>query len=151
MNLIGLYILFSFFLGYVNRICTIANVSFSRMRKNYIDDNEELDSDMVQKVKPFYDKASEVLMSLNLFTLLISIAYGYVLLQIVILSKEVLVIAGYNGISWILNVGQVTFYLCMLVIFWVFSIEFASAKALVNPLGCFNICYLVYQIYKYCF
>lgn len=136
MNLIGLYILFSFFLGYVNRICTIANVSFSRMRKNYIDDNEELDSDMVQKVKPFYDKASEVLMSLNLFTLLISIAYGYVLLQIVILSKEVLVIAGYNGISWILNVGQVTFYLCMLVIFWVFSIEFASAKALVNPLGC---------------
>lgn len=49
------------FAAAVNYVCTAVNFSFARMRKKYIEDNDELDAEKVEKVAPYYQKTSVVL------------------------------------------------------------------------------------------
>lgn len=46
------------FLNYKN---TLVNFSFARMRKKYIEDNDEQDPELIRKVAPFYQRTSQIL------------------------------------------------------------------------------------------
>lgn len=47
-----------FFFNYKN---TLVNFSFARMRKKYIEDNDEQDPELIRKVAPFYQRTSQIL------------------------------------------------------------------------------------------
>ena len=55
------WIFVALFAAAVNYVCTAVNFSFARMRKKYIEDNDELDAEKVEKVAPYYQKTSVVL------------------------------------------------------------------------------------------
>ena len=55
------WIFVALFAAAVNYVCTVVNFSFARMRKKYIEDNDELDAEKVEKVAPYYQKTSVVL------------------------------------------------------------------------------------------
>ena len=55
------WIFVALFSAAVNYVCTAVNFSFARMRKKYIEDNDELDAEKVEKVAPYYQKTSVVL------------------------------------------------------------------------------------------
>lgn len=40
---------------------TLVNFSFARMRKKYIEDNDEQDPELIRKVAPFYQRTSQIL------------------------------------------------------------------------------------------
>ena len=46
------------FFNYKN---TLVNFSFARMRKKYIEDNDEQDPELIRKVAPFYQRTSQIL------------------------------------------------------------------------------------------
>ena len=46
------------FFNYKN---TLVNFSFARMRKKYIEDNDEQDPELIKKVAPFYQRTSQIL------------------------------------------------------------------------------------------
>lgn len=117
-----------------NYICTAVNFSFSRMRKKYIEDNDELDAVLVKKVAPFYKKTSVVLGSTQLMSLLCTVVFAVSLYQFT-KEMEALVLTEYPFLveGWLTAAG-VLFFLLALVAYWCVTILLPSSVALVRAI-----------------
>lgn len=47
--------------SFINYNNTMVNFSFARMRKKYIEDNDEQDPALIEKVAPFYRRTSQII------------------------------------------------------------------------------------------
>lgn len=116
----------------------MVNFSFARMRKKYIEDNDEQDPALIEKVAPFYQRTSQIIGGTQVSFVLCSAVLGISLLALVshslVLSE--LLLGGKLWAEWKWGVYAFLALLVMglLLAYWVGTILLPGAHALVDPL-----------------
>lgn len=116
----------------------MVNFSFARMRKKYIEDNDEQDPALIEKVAPFYQRTSQIIGGTQVSFVLCSAVLGISLLALVshslVLSESLL--GGELWAEWKWGVYILIALLVMgiLLAYWVGTILLPGAHALVDPL-----------------
>ena len=116
----------------------MVNFSFARMRKKYIEDNDEQDPALIEKVAPFYQRTSQIIGGTQVSFVLCSAVLGISLLALVshslVLSESLL--GGQLWVEWKWGVYAFIALLVMglLLAYWVGTILLPGAHALVDPL-----------------
>ena len=119
------------FLNYNN---TMVNFSFARMRKKYIEDNDEQDPALVEKVAPFYRRTSQIIGGTQVSFVLCSAVLGISILAMC--THVSLLLSPFLGEEWhwVIYGVQVLLFVITGLGYWVGTILIPGAHALVEPL-----------------
>lgn len=116
----------------------MVNFSFARMRKKYIEDNDEQDPALIEKVAPFYRRTSQIIGGTQVSFVLCSAVLGISLLALVshslILSESLLGWELWAEWKWGVYVLIALLVMGLLLAYWVGTILLPGAHALVDPL-----------------
>lgn len=116
----------------------MVNFSFARMRKKYIEDNDEQDPALIEKVAPFYQRTSQIIGGTQVSFVLCSTVLGISLLALVshslILSESLLGGELWAEWKWGVYVLIALLVMGLLLAYWVGTILLPGAHALVDPL-----------------
>lgn len=116
----------------------MVNFSFARMRKKYIEDNDEQDPALIEKVAPFYQRTSQIIGGTQVSFVLCSAMLGISLLALVSHTLVLLesLLGGELWAEWKWGVYVLIALLVMglLLAYWVGTILLPGAHALVDPL-----------------
>lgn len=116
----------------------MVNFSFARMRKKYIEDNDEQDPALIEKVAPFYQRTSQIIGGTQVSFVLCSAVLGISLLALVshslILSESLLGGALWAEWKWGVYAFLALLVMGLLLAYWVGTILLPGAHALVDPL-----------------
>lgn len=116
----------------------MVNFSFARMRKKYIEDNDEQDPALIEKVAPFYQRTSQIIGGTQVSFVLCSAVLGISLLALVshslVLSESLLGWELWVEWKWGVYVLIALLVMGLLLAYWVGTILLPGAHALVDPL-----------------
>ena len=116
----------------------MVNFSFARMRKKYIEDNDEQDPALIEKVAPFYQRTSQIIGGTQVSFVLCSAVLGISLLALVshslVLSESLLGGELWAEWKWGVYVLIALLVMGLLLAYWVGTILLPGAHALVDPL-----------------
>lgn len=116
----------------------MVNFSFARMRKKYIEDNDEHDPALIEKVAPFYQRTSQIIGGTQVSFVLCSAVLGISLLALVshslVLSESLLGWELWAEWKWGVYVLIALLVMGLLLAYWVGTILLPGAHALVDPL-----------------
>ena len=116
----------------------MVNFSFARMRKKYIEDNDEQDPALIEKVAPFYRRTSQIIGGTQVSFVLCSAVLGISLLALVshslVLSESLLGWELWAEWKWGVYVLIALLVMGLLLAYWVGTILLPGAHALVDPL-----------------
>lgn len=116
----------------------MVNFSFARMRKKYIEDNDEQDPALIEKVAPFYQRTSQIIGGTQVSFVLCSAVLGISLLALVshslVLSESLLGRELWAEWKWGVYVFLALLVMGILLAYWVGTILLPGAHALVDPL-----------------
>lgn len=116
----------------------MVNFSFARMRKKYIEDNDEQDPALIEKVAPFYRRTSQIIGGTQVSFVLCSAMLGISLLMLVshalVLSESLLGWELWAEWKWGVYVLIALLVMGLLLAYWVGTILLPGAHALVDPL-----------------
>ena len=116
----------------------MVNFSFARMRKKYIEDNDEQDPALIEKVAPFYQRTSQIIGGTQVSFVLCSAMLGIALLALVshslLLSESLLGWELWAEWKWGVYILIALFVMGLLLAYWVGTILLPGAHALVDPL-----------------
>lgn len=116
----------------------MVNFSFARMRKKYIEDNDEQDPALIEKVAPFYQRTSQIIGGTQVSFVLCSAVLGISLLALVshslLLSELLLGWELWAEWKWGVYAFLALLVMGLLLAYWVGTILLPGAHALVDPL-----------------
>lgn len=116
----------------------MVNFSFARMRKKYIEDNDEQDPALIEKVAPFYRRTSQIIGGTQVSFVLCSAMLGISLLMLVshalVLLESLLGGALWAEWKWGVYILIALLVMGLLLAYWVGTILLPGAHALVDPL-----------------
>lgn len=116
----------------------MVNFSFARMRKKYIEDNDEQDPALIEKVAPFYQRTSQIIGGTQVSFVLCSAVLGISLLALVshslVLSESLLGWELWAEWKWGVYAFIALLVMGLLLAYWVGTILLPGAHALVDPL-----------------
>lgn len=116
----------------------MVNFSFARMRKKYIEDNDEQDPALIEKVAPFYQRTSKIIGGTQVSFVLCSAVLGISLLALVshslVLSELLLGWELWAEWKWGVYAFLALLVMGLLLAYWVGTILLPGAHALVDPL-----------------
>lgn len=116
----------------------MVNFSFARMRKKYIEDNDEQDPLLIEKVAPFYRRTSQIIGGTQVSFVLCSAVLGISLLALgshsLILLESLLGWELWAEWKWGVYVLIALLVMGLLLAYWVGTILLPGAHALVDPL-----------------
>lgn len=116
----------------------MVNFSFARMRKKYIEDNDEQDPALIEKVAPFYQRTSQIIGGTQVSFVLCSAVLGISLLALVshslVLSELLLGWELWAEWKWGVYILIALLVMGLLLAYWVGTILLPGAHALVDPL-----------------
>ncbi len=116
----------------------MVNFSFARMRKKYIEDNDEQDPALIEKVAPFYQRTSQIIGGTQVSFVLCSAVLGISLLALVshtlVLSESLLGRELWAEWKWGVYAFLALLVMGFLLAYWVGTILLPGAHALVDPL-----------------
>lgn len=116
----------------------MVNFSFARMRKKYIEDNDEQDPALIEKVAPFYQRTSQIIGGTQVSFVLCSAVLGISLLALVshglVLSESLLGRELWAEWKWGAYAFLALLVMGLLLAYWVGTILLPGAHALVDPL-----------------
>lgn len=116
----------------------MVNFSFARMRKKYIEDNDEQDPALIEKVAPFYQHTSQIIGGTQVSFVLCSAVLGISLLALVshslVLSELLLGWELWAEWKWGVYAFLALLVMGLLLAYWVGTILLPGAHALVDPL-----------------
>ncbi len=116
----------------------MVNFSFARMRKKYIEDNDEQDPALIEKVAPFYQRTSQIIGGTQVSFVLCSAVLGISLLALVshslILLESLLGWELWAEWKWGVYILIALLVMGLLLAYWVGTILLPGAHALVDPL-----------------
>lgn len=116
----------------------MVNFSFARMRKKYIEDNDEQDPALIEKVAPFYQRTSQIIGGTQVSFVLCSAVLGISLLALVshslVLSELLLGWELWAEWKWGVYILIALLVMGILLAYWVGTILLPGAHALVDPL-----------------
>lgn len=124
--------------SFINYNNTMVNFSFARMRKKYIEDNDEQDPLLIEKVAPFYRRTSQIIGGTQVSFVLCSAMLGISLLMLIshalVLLESLLGGALWAEWKWGVYVLIALLVMGLLLVYWVGTILLPGAHALVDPL-----------------
>lgn len=116
----------------------MVNFSFARMRKKYIEDNDEQDPALIEKVAPFYQRTSQIIGGTQVSFVLCSAVLGISLLALVshslVLSESLLGGELWAEWKWGVYILIALLVMGLLLAYWLGTILLPGAHALVDPL-----------------
>ncbi len=116
----------------------MVNFSFARMRKKYIEDNDEQDPALIEKVAPFYQRTSQIIGGTQVSFVLCSAVLGISLLALVshslVLLESLLGWELWAEWKWGVYAFLALLVMGLLLSYWVGTILLPGAHALVDPL-----------------
>lgn len=116
----------------------MVNFSFARIRKKYIEDNDEQDPALIEKVAPFYQRTSQIIGGTQVSFVLCSAVLGISLLVLVshtlVLSESLLGWELWAEWKWGVYAFLALLVMGLLLAYWVGTILLPGAHALVDPL-----------------
>lgn len=116
----------------------MVNFSFARMRKKYIEDNDEQDPALIEKVAPFYQRTSQIIGGTQVSFVLCSAVLGISLLALVshslVLLESLLGWELWAEWKWGVYAFLALLVMGLLLAYWVGTILLPGAHALVDPL-----------------
>lgn len=116
----------------------MVNFSFARMRKKYIEDNDEQDPALIEKVAPFYQRTSQIIGGTQVSFVLCSAVLGISLLALVshslVFSELLLGWELWAEWKWGVYAFLALLVMGLLLAYWVGTILLPGAHALVDPL-----------------
>lgn len=116
----------------------MVNFSFARIRKKYIEDNDEQDPALIEKVAPFYQRTSQIIGGTQVSFVLCSAVLGISLLALVshslVLSELLLGWELWAEWKWGVYAFLALLVMGLLLAYWVGTILLPGAHALVDPL-----------------
>lgn len=116
----------------------MVNFSFARMRKKYIEDNDEQDPALIEKVAPFYQRTSQIIGGTQVSFVLCSAVLGISLLALVshslVLSELLLGWEPWAEWKWGVYAFLALLVMGLLLAYWGGTILLPGAHALVDPL-----------------
>jgi len=116
----------------------MVNFSFARMRKKYIEENDEQDPALIEKVAPFYQRTSQIIGGTQVSFVLCSAVLGISLLALVshslVLSELLLGWELWAEWKWGVYAFLALLVMGLLLAYWVGTILLPGAHALVDPL-----------------
>lgn len=119
------------FFNYKN---TLANFSFARMRKKYIEDNDEQDPELIKKVAPFYQRTSQILGGTQVAFVMYCGIFAISLLSMILAAHHILSpLVGVHW-DWVLDVLLAVAAIILVGAYWVVTILYPGTHALVEPL-----------------
>ena len=119
------------FFNYKN---TLVNFSFARMRKKYIEDNDEQDPELIKKVAPFYQRTSQILGGTQVAFVIYCGIFAISLLTMVISAHHILSPLVRDQWDWVLDVVLAVAVILLVGAYWVVTILYPGTHALVEPL-----------------
>ena len=116
----------------------MVNFSFARMRKKYIEDNDEQDPALIEKVAPFYQRTSQIIGGTQVSFVLCSAMLGISLLALgshsLVLLESLLGWELWAEWKWGVYAFLALLVMGLLLAYWVGTILLPGAHALVDPL-----------------
>ncbi len=119
------------FLNYQN---TMVNFSFARMRKKYIEDNDNEDPALIAKVAPHYQKSSQIISGTQLSFVISSAILGIGLWEICWHLFELFDVYLTDEWDWLSYPLLAFIVLIFLLVYWIGTILIPATKALDAPL-----------------
>ncbi len=123
--------LFASFFNYKN---TLVNFSFARMRKKYIEDNDEQDPELIKKVAPFYQRTSQILGGTQVAFVIYCGIFAISLLTMILSAHHILSPLMGADWDWVLDLVLVVAAIILVGAYWVVTILYPGTHALVEPL-----------------
>ena len=119
------------FFNYKN---TLVNFSFARMRKKYIEDNDEQDPELIRKVAPFYQRTSQILGGTQVAFVIYCGIFAISLLGMAESGRHLLLALMGEELSWAVNLILAAAVVLLVLLFWTGTILYPGTHALVEPL-----------------
>ena len=119
------------FFNYKN---TLVNFSFARMRKKYIEDNDEQDPELIRKVAPFYQRTSQILGGTQVAFVIYCGIFAISLLGMAESGRHLLLALMGENLSWAVNLILAAAVVVLVLLFWTGTILYPGTHALVEPL-----------------
>ncbi len=119
------------FFNYKN---TLVNFSFARMRKKYIEDNDEQDPELIKKVAPFYQRTSQILGGTQVAFVIYCGIFAISLLTMILSAHHILSPLVGADWDWVLDLVLAVAGIILVGAYWVVTILYPGTHALVEPL-----------------
>ena len=119
------------FFNYKN---TLVNFSFARMRKKYIEDNDEQDPELIRKVAPFYQRTSQILGGTQVAFVIYCGIFAISLMGMAESGRHLLLALMGEDLSWAVNLILAAAVVVLVLLFWTGTILYPGTHALVEPL-----------------
>lgn len=119
------------FFNYKN---TLVNFSFARMRKKYIEDNDEQDPELIKKVAPFYQRTSQILGGTQVAFVIYCGIFAISLLTMILSAHHILSPLVGADWDWVLDLVLAVAAIILVGAYWVVTILYPGTHALVEPL-----------------
>ena len=113
---------------------TLVNFSFARMRKKYIEDNDEQDPALIRKVAPFYQRTSQILGGTQMAFISYTGVFAVALLGMAYHGFWLLCPFFGEKSAWMLYLILVLSAAVLLAAFWILTVLIPGTHALVEPL-----------------
>ena len=134
MQWIGIFLLIALAASFLNYKSTLVNFSFARMRKKYIEDNDEQDPALIEKVAPYYQHTSQVLGGTQLSFVVCGAVFGVSIFGIdAAIYEEFIAVLG-EDMAWAGVLTAIIFSALALAAYWIGTILIPGSHALVEPL-----------------
>lgn len=118
----------------LNCLCVIVYSAVARVRKNYIENNDDQDPELIEKISIFYKHPTHTLAASQLASVFCMALYTLMLVQC---YRHALAAASYWGIDslfWGTSLAGVVLFIVLTTAFWIFTIRIPGDAALVHPL-----------------
>ncbi|WP_416177023.1 hemolysin family protein [Dialister sp.] len=110
------------------------NFSFARMRKKYIEDNDEQDPELIKKVAPFYQRTSQILGGTQVAFVIYCGIFAISLLTMILSAHHILSPLVGADWDWVLDLVLAVAAIILVGAYWVVTILYPGTHALVEPL-----------------
>ncbi|WP_297021762.1 hemolysin family protein [uncultured Dialister sp.] len=110
------------------------NFSFARMRKKYIEDNDEQDPELIKKVAPFYQRTSQILGGTQVAFVIYCGIFAISLLTMILSAHHILSPLVGADWDWVLDLVLAVAGIILVGAYWVVTILYPGTHALVEPL-----------------
>ena len=119
------------FLNYNN---TLVNFSFARMRKKYIEDNDEQDPALIEKVAPFYQNTGRILGGTQVAFVIYSGIFALCLWGMALSGHRLLSFFLEEDILWAGDLALAVIAALLVTAYWMGTILYPGTRALMEPL-----------------
>ncbi len=134
LELALIYFVSALVVAALNGVCVTAYSSLARMRKNYIANSDGEDSQLIDKIKPFYKHSSHSLAGSQLGNVVCTAVFILLMGQC---WRNILAVASHYGLDfpfWMKSIASVILFVVVMMLYWIFTVRIPGDTALVHPL-----------------